>query len=62
MANPNNCMVACITYANLCPVGAISFVKDGDTPRKKAQRIVRETGVFKNIKPELEQRKDELTY
>jgi len=60
--NPNNCMVACQTCANLCPAGAISFVKDGDTPRDKAQRIVKETGVFKNIKTELEQRKAELSY
>jgi len=62
VVNPNNCMVACITCANLCPVGAISFVKDGDTPRGKAQRIVKETGAFKNVKTELEQRKNDLAY
>jgi ferredoxin len=62
VANPNNCMVAYITCANLCPVGAISFVKNGDTPRDKAQRIVKGTGVFKNIKTELKMRKDELKF
>jgi len=61
VANPNNCMVACITCANICPVGAISFVEEGDTPRDKAQRIVKENSVLKDIRTEMEQRKEELS-
>ena len=60
VANPNNCMVACITCANLCPVGAISFVKAGDTPREKAQKIVKDFQLLPKVKEELEKRKDEL--
>lgn len=62
VANPNNCMVACITCANLCPVGAISFVKENDTPRNKAQRIVKDHQLLPKVKEELEKRKDELKY
>lgn len=62
VVNPNNCMVACITCANLCPVGAISFVKENDTPRNKAQRIVKDHQLFSKVKEELEKRKDELKY
>jgi len=29
VVNPMNCMVACITCSNLCPVGAISFTEEG---------------------------------
>jgi len=57
--NPNNCMVACQTCANLCPVGAISFSKEGTT-REKAQAIVRDCKVLPKIKGELEKRKEEL--
>jgi len=60
VANPNNCMVACQTCANLCPVGAISFVKEDETTREKAQKIVRETKILGKVKIELEERKDEL--
>jgi len=62
VAKPDNCMVACITCANLCPMGAISFVKEGDTPREKAQRIVRDHPLMPKVKEELEQRKEELNY
>ena len=61
VANPNNCMVACITCSNLCPVGAISFVGENDTPRAKAQRIVRENQLLPKVKAELEVRKEELS-
>ncbi|PIT94819.1 4Fe-4S ferredoxin [Candidatus Falkowbacteria bacterium CG10_big_fil_rev_8_21_14_0_10_39_9] len=60
VANPNNCMVACITCANLCPVGAISFVEAGDTPRGKTQKIVKDFQLLPKVKEELEKRKDEL--
>jgi len=60
VVNPNNCMVACITCANLCPVGAISFVEAGDTPRGKAQKIVKDFQLLPKVKEELEKRKDEL--
>jgi formate hydrogenlyase subunit 6/NADH:ubiquinone oxidoreductase subunit I len=46
----------------LCPVGAISFVKAGETTREKAQRIVREFRVLEKVKKELEERKEELKY
>lgn len=58
--NPNHCLVGCQTCANLCPVGAISFVKNTQTTREKAQKIVKETGVFVNVKQELESKKDQL--
>lgn len=60
VADPNHCLVGCQTCANLCPVGAISFVKDPQTTREKAQKIIQETGVFANIKQELESKKDQL--
>ena len=62
VANPNNCMVACITCANLCPVGAISFVEAGDTPRGKAQKIVKDFQLLLKVKEELEKRKNELNF
>jgi formate hydrogenlyase subunit 6/NADH:ubiquinone oxidoreductase subunit I len=62
VVNPFNCMVACQTCANLCPVGAISFVKAGETTRDKAQRIVRKFRVLEKVKKELEERKEELKY
>ena len=60
VVNPNNCMVACQTCANLCPVGAISFTKEPQTTREKAQEIVKETKVFANVKTELENKKEQL--
>jgi len=54
-------MVACITCSNLCPVGAISFVEENDTPREKAQKIVRENQLLPKVKEELEVRKEELS-
>jgi len=61
VVNPKNCVVACQTCANLCPVGAISFSK-GETTRKKAQRIVKEFNVLPKVKKELEERKNELKF
>lgn len=61
VANPNNCMVACQTCANLCPMKAISFAEN-DATREKAQKIVKETGIITGVKTELEQRKEELKY
>jgi formate hydrogenlyase subunit 6/NADH:ubiquinone oxidoreductase subunit I len=58
--NPYNCVVACQTCANLCPVGAISFTEEGETTREKAQKIIKEFKVLPKIKTELEKRKNEL--
>jgi formate hydrogenlyase subunit 6/NADH:ubiquinone oxidoreductase subunit I len=55
-------MVACQTCANLCPVGAVSFVKAPQTTREKAQKIVRKFKILSRIKKELEDRKEELRY
>jgi len=60
VANPNHCLVGCQTCANLCPVGAISFVKDPQTTREKAQEIVKETDALILVKQELENKKDQL--
>jgi len=60
VVNPYNCLVGCQTCANLCPVEAISFVKEGETTREKAQRIVKEFNVLPKVKKELETRKSEL--
>lgn len=62
VVNPLNCMVACQTCANLCPVGAISFTKKGETTGEKAQRIVKETNILIKVKKELEERKSELNF
>ena len=62
VVNPTNCMVACITCANLCPMGAISFVEEGNTPREKAQNIVKENNILPKIKNELKNKKDELKF
>ena len=59
VANPNNCMVACITCANLCPAKAISFAEK-DKTREKAQEIVKVNQIFPKVKKELELRKGEL--
>jgi formate hydrogenlyase subunit 6/NADH:ubiquinone oxidoreductase subunit I len=61
VVNPNNCMVACQTCANLCPVGAISFTKEPQTTREKAQEIMKETKVFANVNTELENKKGQLS-
>ncbi len=61
VVNPDNCMVACQTCANLCPMKAISFAEN-DATREKAQKIVRETGIMATVKGKLEQRKEELNY
>lgn len=62
VVNPLNCMVACQTCANLCPTGAISFTKENETTREKAQRIVKNLQVLLKAKEELEKRKKELEY
>jgi len=62
VVNPNNCLVGCQTCANLCPVGAISFVKEGETTRERAQSIVKETNVLPKVKEELEKRREELKF
>jgi formate hydrogenlyase subunit 6/NADH:ubiquinone oxidoreductase subunit I len=62
VANPTNCMVACITCANLCPMDAISFAEEGNTPREKARKIVSEFQLPLKVKEELGKRKDELKF
>ena len=59
VANPNNCMVACITCANLCPAKAISFAEE-DKTREKAQKVVKVNQILPKVKKELELRKGEL--
>jgi len=59
VVNPLNCMVACQTCANLCPAGAISFAVN-ETPRDKAQRIVKDFQLLPKAKEDLEKRKSEL--
>ena len=61
VVNPNNCMVACQTCANLCPAGAITFAEGADT-RGKAQKIVRETRILPAVQKELENKKEELKF
>jgi len=60
--NPNHCVVACQTCANLCPVGAISFVKGKETMRGKARRIVKENQILLKVKKALERGREELEY
>jgi len=59
--NPNNCMVACQTCANLCPAKAISFAEE-DKTREKAQKIVKENNILPKAQEELKNRKGELSY
>ena len=59
VANPTNCMVACQTCANLCPMEAISFAEQ-DEIREKAQKIVKDFQLLLKVKDELETRKTEL--
>jgi NAD-dependent dihydropyrimidine dehydrogenase PreA subunit len=61
VVNPNNCMVACQTCANLCPVKAISFAEE-DKTREKAQKIIKDFGLLPKVKEELEARRSELEY
>ena len=61
VANPNNCLVACQTCANLCPAKAISFAEE-DKTREKAQKIVKDNNILPKIKSELEYRKEELKF
>ena len=60
VVNPLNCMVACQTCANLCPAGAISFAVN-ETPRDKAQRIVKDFALLPKTKEDLGKRKEELS-
>lgn len=50
-------MVTCQICANLCPVGAIGFVKKEETTREKAQKIVKDFQLLLKVKEELEKRK-----
>ncbi len=59
VANPKNCMVACQTCANLCPVGAISFAKN-DATRGKVQKIVKKFKLLAKAKEELKDKKEDL--
>jgi ferredoxin len=61
VVSPNNCMVACQTCANLCPVGAIRFTED-ETTREKAQKIVSDFQLLPKVKEELEKRKEDLKF
>lgn len=61
VVNPLDCVVACQTCANLCPVTAITFSK-GETTREKAQKIIKENIILPKIKVELENKKDELKF
>jgi len=61
VANPTNCMVACQTCANLCPMEAISFAEE-DKTREKAQKIVKDFQLLPRVKEELEKRKNELNF
>jgi len=61
VVNPNNCMVACQTCANLCPMKAISFAEE-DKTREKAQKIIKKNNILPKIKEELEKRKEELKF
>jgi len=61
VANPTNCMIACQTCANLCPMKAISFAED-DKTREKAQKIVKDFQLLPKVKNELEARKNELGF
>jgi NAD-dependent dihydropyrimidine dehydrogenase PreA subunit len=60
VVKPSNCMVACQTCSNLCPVKAISFAEE-DKTREKAQKIVRDFQLLPKVKEELEKRKNELS-
>jgi len=59
--NPNNCMVACQTCANLCSMKAISFAEE-DKTREKAQKIVKDFQLLPRVKEELEKIKNELNF
>jgi len=61
VVNPTNCMVACQTCANLCPVKAISFAEE-DKTREKAQKIVKDFQLLPKAKEELENKKEDLKF
>ncbi len=61
VVNPKNCIVACQTCANLCPVSAIVF-SESETPREKAQNVVKENNILQESKVELENKKDEIRF
>lgn len=60
VVNPNNCMVACQTCANLCPFQAISFVRKDETTRDRVQTIVNKFNIMEKARSELKQREEEL--
>ena len=62
VTEPNHCLVGCQTCANLCPAGAISFVKNLQTTREKAQKIVKDFQLLPKVKVELEKKKEELKF
>ncbi len=49
-----SCVVGCQTCANLCPAEAIQFAEEGDTPRAKSQRLIKERKVLPAVKKELD--------
>ncbi|MCX6689262.1 MAG: ferredoxin family protein [Methanoregula sp.] len=53
VAKPDQCVVGCQTCANLCPAEAIRFAEEGDTPRAKSQRLIKERKVLPAVKKEL---------
>lgn len=53
VVHPENCVVGCQTCANLCPVLAIRFAEEGDDPRSKVQRLIKERKVLRTVKQEL---------
>jgi len=61
VVNPTNCMVACQTCANLCPVKVISFAEE-DKTREKAQKIVKDFQLLPKAKEELENKKEDLKF
>jgi NAD-dependent dihydropyrimidine dehydrogenase PreA subunit len=53
VVHPESCVVGCQTCANLCPAMAIRFAEEGDDPRSKAQRLIKERKVLPAVKKEL---------
>jgi len=53
VVHPDLCVVGCQTCANLCPAEAIRFAEEGDDPRSKAQRLIKERKVLPAVKKEL---------
>ncbi|MCQ8894043.1 MAG: ThiF family adenylyltransferase [Methanolinea sp.] len=44
------CVVGCQTYANLSPATAIRFAEEGDNPRARVQRLIKERKVLPMVK------------